>query len=187
MPPTSNRRKRNVTAFVLLSIWLIAVITVVLWRRPEFWVEPNQRFERAEALAKEGRPREAIAAVDLALAKEPGNVGYLVFKGYRQLDLGDNAGAQQTFSRALAIDPSHAEARLGSASALAQLDKRDEALTTLQPLSPETVSSAQLHRRSQLYSTLDAPQSALAAYRAHSRALSTQLTLARGLTFASAD
>ena len=161
MSPTSNRRKPSVTAFVVLILWLLAVIAVVLWRRPEFWIDANQRFQRAEALASEGRVREAIEAVDLALAKQPDNVGYLVFKGYRQLDIGENAGAQQSFGRAMSIDPSHTEARLGSASTLAQLRKRDEALTTLQPLSPETTSSAQLHRRSQLYSRLDAPQSAL--------------------------
>src|SRR5205085_2361400 len=113
MSPTSSRRKRSVTAFVVLMLWLLAVISVVLWRRPEFWIDANQRFQRAQALASGGRPREAIAAVDLALAKQPDNVGYLVFKGYRQLDVGDNAGAQQTFGRAISIDPSHTDARLG--------------------------------------------------------------------------
>src|SRR5436190_18640701 len=116
MSPTSSRRTQSVIAFVLLMLWLLAVIAVVLWRRPEFWIDANQRFRRAQALASEGRPRDAIAAVDLALAKQPDNVGYLVFKGYRQLDVGDNAGAQQSFGRAISIDPSNIEARLGSAS-----------------------------------------------------------------------
>ena len=77
---------------------------VVLWQRPEFWVEPSERFNRAQTLASARRWAESIASVDAALTAEPHNVGYLVFKGYRQLDLNDDGGAEVTFNRAIAVD-----------------------------------------------------------------------------------
>ena len=157
-----SRRQLTVSALIALVLWLVAVVAVVLWRRPAFWIAPRERFQRAEALAVQQRWADSIASIDLALAGEPNNVGYLVFKGYRQLDAGDNAGALQSFNRAIATDRSHSDARLGASTALARLRKRDEALAMLDMLALETMSPSHLHRRSQLYAALDAPNSALA-------------------------
>lgn len=157
-----SRQKLTLSALIALTLWLAVVVAVVLWRRPGFWIEPREQFLRAEALASERRWAESIASVDQALRKEPRNAGYLVFKGYRQLDAGDDPAAQQSFSRALAIDQAHADARLGAATALARMRRRVAALEMLDTLSRETISPSQLHRRSQLYSMLDAQDLALA-------------------------
>ena len=89
-----SRRKLILSASVAIILWLSAVIVVVPWQRPEFWVEPSERFNRAQTLASARRWTESIASVDAALTAEPHNVGYLVFKGYRQLDLKDDGGAE---------------------------------------------------------------------------------------------
>ena len=157
-----TRRKWTVTALVALTLWLVAVVAILLWRRPAFWITSTERFHQAEALAAQQLWVDSIASIDLALAGEPNNVGYRVFKGYRQLDAGDDAGALQSFNRAIAADRSHADARLGASTALAGLRRRDEALAMLDTLSPDTISASHLHRRSQLYAALDAPNSALA-------------------------
>ncbi|MEO5742233.1 MAG: tetratricopeptide repeat protein, partial [Vicinamibacterales bacterium] len=162
MWPSRNRRHVTVIALIVLALWLVAVVGVVLWRHPAFWIAPRERFQRAEVLASQKRWVDSIASIDLALAGEPNNVGYLVFKGYRQLDAGDPAGATQSFRRAIAVDQSDSDARLGLSTALVRSGRRDEALAMLDAIGPETMSVSQLHRRSQLYSALDAPSSALA-------------------------
>lgn len=161
MPSTRSQPRLIRSAAVALALWLLAVVAVVFWRRPEFWVEPHKRFQRAQTLAYERHWPEALAAIDRALAADPDNAGYLVFRGYRQLDLGRPADAEQSFRHALRVDPSSVDARLGFAAALARLDKREAALAALQPLSPDTIGAAQLRQRSQLYTALGARQAAL--------------------------
>lgn len=156
-----GRRKLTVSAAIGLALWLLLVVGVVLWWRPRFWVEPYQEFQRAEALWSEGRPAMALAAVARASADAPDNVGYRVFKGYREIDLDRPAVAERTFRDALRLQPSHVEGRLGLATALARQPKREAALATLQSLSVETLSDGQLRRRSQLYAMLQAPVLAL--------------------------
>lgn len=161
MPRINSRRELTLSALFALFVWLIAVVGGVLWFRPEFWVQPGQRFDRAVDFAAQKRWRESIDAVDRALHSDPNNVDYLVFKGYRQLDAGDQSGAQQTFDRALTLDRTRTDARLGLATALSNTGRKREALSALEPISPDTATDADLHRRSQMYSSLGAPQSAL--------------------------
>jgi tetratricopeptide (TPR) repeat protein len=161
MPPTSSRRRLVLSAAIALTLWLVAVVTALAWVRPEFWLDRRDRFQRAEELARERRWVESVAWVDRALADEPHNVGYLVFKGYRQLDLEDAPAAEETFRRALREDPSHVEAQLGFARALAEQGKRADAIAALMSLSAETMDAAELRRRSSLYSTLGARELAL--------------------------
>lgn len=156
-----ERSKLTRSAAIALALWLLAVIGLVLWLRPQFWVQPHDRFQEAQALSHERRWPEALAAIDRALAADPNNAGYLVFKAYRQLDLGRPADAEQTFRRALGVDPSNVEARLGVATVLAKQGHRDPALAALQPLSPDVITAGQLRRRSELYTELGARQSAL--------------------------
>jgi predicted Zn-dependent protease len=145
----------------VLVLWLAVVIIVVLWRRPHFWNDPHEQFLRAQTLEREGRPAEALASVDRAIAKDPRNAGYVVFEGYRYLDLGDSSAAEQSFRRALTIEPANVEARLGLATALARQHRVDEAMAQLQALPSDVLNSNQLKRRSQLFDMLDAPQPAL--------------------------
>ena len=156
-----SRQKLKLSAAAGVALWLIAIVATVLWWRPEFWIDPGDRFVRARELANQRRFSESVASIDAALAAEPRNTGFLIFKGYRQLDLNNLDGAQQTFSRAIELDRTSTEARIGSATALARMNRRDEALVVLHGLSPETIGASQLHRRSQIYSQLDARHLAL--------------------------
>ena len=147
-------------AFALL-FWLVLVVAAMAWWRPRFWDEPHERFNRAQALAREGRPAEALVVVEDALTARPADTGFLVFKGHRELDVNKFAEAERTFRQALAQDPSNVDASLGLAAALGRRKARGLALRTLQALSPAALSESQLRRRSQLYTTLDAPLLAL--------------------------
>jgi Flp pilus assembly protein TadD len=156
-----SRRKLTRRALLALLLWLVAVVGLVLWRRPEFWIQPHERFRQAQRLASEERWAESLTSIGRALENEPANTGYLIFKGYRQLDLKDAAAAERTFNHALQTDPSNPEARLGLATALAQRGKRAAAMAILEPLSTETANASQIRRRAQLYAQLGARQSAL--------------------------
>ncbi len=149
------------SAAIALVFWLLLVVAAMAWWRPRFWDEPHERFHRAETLAREGRPAEALAAVDDALTGRPTDTGFLVFKGHRELDLNKPAEAERTFRQALAQDPSNVDASLGFAAALGRNKARSAALRTLQALRPAALSESQLRRRSQLYTALDAPLLAL--------------------------
>lgn len=149
------------SAAIALVFWLLLVVAAMAWWRPRFWDEPHERFHRAQALAREGRPAEALAAVDDALTGRPTDTGFLVFKGHRELDLNKPADAERTFRQALAQDPSNVDASLGFAAALGRNKARSAALRTLQALRLAALSESQLRRRSQLYTALDAPLLAL--------------------------
>jgi tetratricopeptide (TPR) repeat protein len=161
MQRISSPRKLTLSAILALSLWLVAVVAGVLWFRPGFWVEPGERYDRAVVLARENRTQESLTTIDRALEDDPNNAGYLIFKGHRQLEVGDNAGARSAFERALEVDRTRTDARLGLATALERLGKKDQALAALEPLSSETIAASEIHRRSQLYAALGAPQSAL--------------------------
>ena len=161
MQRINSPRKLTLSALLALSLWLVAVVAGVFWFRPEFWVEPGEHYDRAVALAREHRTQESLTTIDRALEDDPNNAGYLIFKGHRQLEVGDDAGARRTFERAIELDRTRTDAWLGLATALERLGKTGQALAALQPLSSETITPAELHRRSQLYAALGAQQSAL--------------------------
>ena len=154
-------RKPTANAAIGLALWLLLVVGFVLWSRPRFWVEPHDEFRRAEALWSEGRTAMALAAVARASAEAPDNVGYRVFKGYRELDLDHAAQAERTFREALRRQPSDIEGQLGLAAALTRQQQREAALAVLQSQSAEALSDGQIRRRSQLYARLQAPVLAL--------------------------
>jgi predicted Zn-dependent protease len=156
-----GRQTSTRSAAIALGFWLVLVVGVMAWWRPRFWDEPHERFQRAQALAREGRPSEALAVVDDALTGRPTDTGFLVFKGHRQLDLNQPAEAERTFRQALAQDPSNVDATLGFAAALGRTRARSAALRTLQALPPAALSESQMRRRSQLYAALNAPLLAL--------------------------
>jgi predicted Zn-dependent protease len=155
-------RKLLAAALIGLSLWLAAVVVVTLWRYPEFWVEPEAHYVRAQELFEAGRPDEGRREIQAAMRKAPEGAGYRVYSGYRQLDAGDARAAEHSFREALRIDAGSLEARLGLARALADQRRPDAALAELDRLPGEALDDDQLRRRSQLYGTLHAPGPALA-------------------------
>jgi Flp pilus assembly protein TadD len=162
----ASKRHRNPSLRLLLTAaWLLLAVATVLWFRPMFWrakpptataTATSDPFNNAQAFVAAKRPADALTAVNEALEAQPGNAGYLVFKGYRFVDLAQPDKAEATFRQAIALQPATAEATLGLAQALAAQAKRDEALSTLQALRTSDLTREQLHRRSRMYSTLSA-------------------------------
>ena len=156
------QRRLLVTAAAVIAVWLGAVVGATVWRYPEFWVSPPERFARATAYHEEGRTHEAIVQVRAAIAKDPRHADYRIFEGYRLLELNEPAAAEASFRAALERRGDRAEARLGLADALTRQGRRDEALGTLEPLQAADLTRRQLRHRSQLYGLLRAPGPALA-------------------------
>lgn len=161
---TGSRHRFGLRLF-LTTAWLIAAAGTVLWywlhnRRetPDLAVET---FAEAQRLGAAGRPVEALHAVENALVLRPQETGYLIFKGYRELDLARQHDAEASFRRALDLQATNAEARLGLGQALASEGKADEARSTLGTLPPIDLTAAELHRRAQIYAGLSSYELAL--------------------------
>lgn len=82
-----RNRRLLISAAAGVLLWLVAVLAVLAWRHPQFWIGSGERFARAQTLAAEQQWAGALAEVDHALDRDPENAGYLTFRGYRQLDL----------------------------------------------------------------------------------------------------
>ena len=156
------RRRLLVAAAAVLAVWFGAVVGATVWRYPEFWVSPPERFARASALHEEGRTEDAIVQVRAAIAKDPAHADYRIFEGYRLLELNDTSAAEASFRAALERQGDGAEARLGLADALTRQGRRAEALGELAPLQGADLTGRQRRHRSQLYGLLEAPALALA-------------------------
>ena len=157
----NHSRLLLVRALLALTVWLAGVVAVTLWKNPYFWLGPQERFERAQRLVEAGRPREALRELEAAIRKAPDHAGFRVYAGFRQLDEGDPGAAEASFRTALHLDPQNAEARLGLAQALRTLGREENATRELNELDADTLSAAQLRRRSQLYGLMKAPGPAL--------------------------
>src|SRR5688500_9975663 len=84
-----NRRTLIASALGALCVWLVAVALFALWRRPQFWVAPYDRFAQAQTLFERGEDAAAFQELDRAIAADPQTSGFHVFKGYRLLDRRD--------------------------------------------------------------------------------------------------
>src|SRR5262249_19742642 len=73
---------------------------------------------RAMALVKLGRPAEAGATIDAALARDPENALSHANQGWAYLERNEPAKALEHFREALRLDPTSAWARMGVLSAL---------------------------------------------------------------------
>lgn len=155
-------RKLLAAALIGLSLWLAAVIVLTLWRYPDFWVEPDTHYARAQDLFESARPDEGRTELEAAIRKAPADAGYRVYRGYRQLDAGEAGAAEGSFREALRTDAASIEARLGLARALTDRNQRELALAELDRLPGDALNADQLRRRSQLYGMLRAPGPALA-------------------------
>jgi tetratricopeptide (TPR) repeat protein len=159
----SNRRIRTLSALAGVGVWFAGVVFFTLDRYPRFWEPPPLQYERAQALASQNRPKEALATINAALSRIPDNPHYLVFKGYRQLDVDDVSGAEQSFRRVLGVAPDDLESHLGLAEALRRDGQKRDAVRVLDAMPPSIRDNPKaLRRRSQLYGQLEAPASALA-------------------------
>src|ERR1700682_2804045 len=116
---STRSRHKLVLRLLLTTAWLAAAVGTVLWYWPTVRQEPLDRapeaFDRAQRLAITGRPAEALEAVNKALATRPRDAGYLVFKGYRELDLVRLGEGEASFRHALTLQPTSAEAQIGLA------------------------------------------------------------------------
>jgi tetratricopeptide (TPR) repeat protein len=120
------------------------VLNLAAWRREEAgdYRGAHQMLMRALALApgdvlilgaigavlrKEGRLDEALAVLDRVVAAEPRHSAAWLERGYVMEDLRSPADAEESFRRALAIDPALAPALGKLADAAARKGRKDEA------------------------------------------------------------
>ena len=85
-------------------------------------------YDKGLALAKTGRPSEAIVMYDKALAMDPRNVGLLVNKGNALDELGKTDEAIVLYERALAIYPEDSAALYNEGVSLLHLGKYNESI-----------------------------------------------------------
>lgn len=79
-------------------------------------------------LAMQGRSAEALAAFDAARHGDTPSVEAHLRAGDLRLEMGDAAGAETTYRDGLSASPADPELRLGIATAVAALGRRDEAI-----------------------------------------------------------
>lgn len=79
---------------------------------------PAEPFARGKALLLQGKPAEAMASFEQALAQDTKTLDILYYRGVTRLQLGDAAGAQADFGATLARKPDYALGRVGLAQVL---------------------------------------------------------------------
>lgn len=100
---------------------------------------PSDPVEHAHQLMEQGKPKEAEAVVDDALASAPDNAELWFSKGVAQRAQGNNDGAVTSWEKSLQLDPKQAAARHGLASLMLEAGEYDQAvaayteLLTLEP------------------------------------------------------
>ena len=93
----------------------------------------------ADLLAEQGKRAEAVRLVDSALALAPDDARIWNLKGSLAHGGGDRGAARAAYAKALALDPSHIDARIARASLLIELGRLDEAeqdIATLKKIAP---------------------------------------------------
>jgi len=76
---------------------------------------PTDPFARGKALLLQGKPAEAKASFDQALAQDTKSLDILYYRGVSRLQLGDAGGALADFNATLARKPDYALGRVGLA------------------------------------------------------------------------
>lgn len=121
-------------------------------------------FDAAQALARQGRADEAMAALGTLLAATPDHARAWATLGALHLKAGRAPAALGCLDRALALDPSAIAAHVDRGSALAVLERRAEALAALDAAVALDPSLAHAHsNRAHLLNLLDRHAEALAA------------------------
>lgn len=136
---------------ILVAAWLIVVVGFLWIRLPGFWRSPYERFVEAQRLAAAGQLLDADFEIGMAIDEDPHNAGYLTYRGYLHLQLGEASAAAESFRRAL-DEGAQAEAALGLAQALAGTPH--EARAVLEGLDAASLDAAQRYRRLSLLASL---------------------------------
>ena len=92
---------------------------------------PHALHRLAVVRCRQGRPQEAAALFERALAAKPGNAAVFADLGYLCLLRGDLPAAERNLRQALAVDPTHAAARGNLGLTLARRGETGEALACL--------------------------------------------------------
>jgi protein O-GlcNAc transferase len=110
----------------------LALFDQIIARHPQF---PQAHVGRGLALAAAGADDAAVSAVAQAVMLDPrGASQMLVYLGYQFLQAGRPTAANAAFSRLLAEQPEHLEARQGRIMALLGLSQFEDALPALASL-----------------------------------------------------
>jgi tetratricopeptide (TPR) repeat protein len=129
----------------------------------------------AAALRELGRPEEAIARADAAIAVRPSTDAYC-YRGAALRDLGRFTDALASFDRAIALTPQSVEAHNYRGMALQQLQRTSEALASFDRALALRPQSAELHNnRGNILRRLQRFPAALASF---DRAIALQPNLA---------
>ena len=147
-------KKLSSLNLIIVFIWLAATWGFIYWLNPTFWRSHYDHFLEAQEQLTQNNLHKALDEMSEALAGDPDNVGYLVFAGYIELDLGHLKSAERNLKKALRLNPKNVEALLGLAKAYAAKEKKENAQGILQKLNRAEMSKEQLHRRSQIYSSI---------------------------------
>ena len=92
---------------------------------------PEAHFNLAVLLLQFDQTRDALTHLQKALELRPNMTAAWFYQGVAQAQLGDGAGAADSFRRALALDPEHSRAYLALSQILIRQDRRAEALRYL--------------------------------------------------------
>src|SRR5580693_8201522 len=87
-------------------------------------------FDQATLYRKQGRPGAALAVTDRLLQRHPDMPALNGERGAILIDMGDHAGALQSFEAALERDPGNALYQNLAGVCLQALGRRDEALAS---------------------------------------------------------
>lgn len=93
---------------------------------------PVHHVKLSEVHAVANEPKAALAAINRAVALDPGNINYLRARGVLATWNSDYAAATDSYARVLAVVPNDREATLGLARAGMQLGYKDKAAEAYQ-------------------------------------------------------
>lgn len=126
---------------------------------------PNLPFQRGMALANLGRPAEAVAQFQAALAMNPMDKdleGIRLYMGRALLQLGKPAESAPYLEALLAVNPDHAEARYVLGMARIAMRENARAIETLNPLFAGRPMPAAYYARALAYHGLNRKAEAMA-------------------------
>ena len=150
----------NGLVMLVIAVWFGLLIWGITSRYPDFWVESYDYYVEARFYLENDRKADALAVLDRAVAREPDNVGYLLFRGYLLQELAMPERAVQDFQRVLELEPNNIEAEFGLISAYRVLDRTEDMEQILRRIEVEAADTDTLRRRSQVMSELGLHESA---------------------------
>lgn len=126
-----------------LTLIATALMAGSLLAAPAAAQTASELYEEGVAARQEQRFDAAIAALERALALEPGNADALVQLGFARLGAGDTAGARTAFEAALAIAPAYSDATFGLAQIALREGDVERARTLIEPLAAANPDNAE--------------------------------------------